>query len=265
MSGELESVEAVYSVAGSLVATSPHAAGPWDVSMQHGSAPAALIAWVAETIPTTQPMQVARLTLDLIRPVPVAPLTISSRVVRAGRKIQVCEIVLSADGVEVVRASALRVAECAGLHPGGLGVGAPGLAGPDDSPEPPNLGGMASSFLEGVSMRAVHGRFDRSGPGAVWYRADRPIIEGVATSPLMRAALTADFCNGTGSMLDVEHWVFPNGDLTLNLIRQPVGDWILLEADNWIGPSGIGLAAGRLSDIHGDFGRVTQTLVVTRR
>ena len=68
--------------------TSPSAAGPWDpYELQHGSPPAALVAWTAESISTAAPMQVARLTIDLMRPVPVAPLTFESEVVREELKI----------------------------------------------------------------------------------------------------------------------------------------------------------------------------------
>jgi hypothetical protein len=58
--------------------------------MQHGSAPAALAVWAAEAIPTAQPMSIARVTIDLMRPVPVAPLTLQTEILREGRKIQLC-------------------------------------------------------------------------------------------------------------------------------------------------------------------------------
>ena len=45
-------MQAIYRVDGKDVVTSPNAAGPWDSSMQHGSAPAALVTWAAEAIPT---------------------------------------------------------------------------------------------------------------------------------------------------------------------------------------------------------------------
>jgi hypothetical protein len=35
-------MDAIYRVDGNRVVTSPDAAGPWDIGMQHGSAPAAL-------------------------------------------------------------------------------------------------------------------------------------------------------------------------------------------------------------------------------
>ena len=100
---------AIYRVDGNSVVTSPDAAGPWDRRMQHGSAPASLVTWAAERIPTPVPMAIARVTIDLMRPVPVAPLTIATEILREGRKIQLCEIKLLADGVQVVGATVLKI------------------------------------------------------------------------------------------------------------------------------------------------------------
>ena len=58
-------MDAIYRVDGHRVVTSPNAAGPWDISMQHGSAPAALVVWAAEAIATPQPMQIAPLDVHL--------------------------------------------------------------------------------------------------------------------------------------------------------------------------------------------------------
>ena len=94
----------VYRVNGSIADTTSNAAGPWSPAMQHGGAPASLVAWAAERIPTREPMCVTRMTIDLLRPVPIAPLEIRSEVVREGRKIQLCAIQLLANGIEIGRA-----------------------------------------------------------------------------------------------------------------------------------------------------------------
>ena len=91
-------MDAIFRVDGNDVVTSPFAAGPWDPSMQHGSPPAALVVWAAERIATPVAMRIARVTVDLMRPVPVAPLTIESEVLREGRKIQLCAVRLLAEG-----------------------------------------------------------------------------------------------------------------------------------------------------------------------
>src|SRR5262249_17406534 len=87
----------VYRLDGATAIASDLSSGPWG-RMQHGSAPAALIAHVAEAMPSALPMRVARLTIDLMRPVPIAPLTIKTEVLRDGRKIRLLRIDLLAEG-----------------------------------------------------------------------------------------------------------------------------------------------------------------------
>src|ERR1700752_2953531 len=102
-------MEAIFRVDGANVVTSPHAAGPWDPNMQHGGAPASLVVWAAERMAMAVPMQIARVTIDLMRPVPVAPLTIETEVLREGRKIQLCAVRLRAGGVLTVGATVLKI------------------------------------------------------------------------------------------------------------------------------------------------------------
>src|ERR1700750_802328 len=102
-------MEAIYRVDGATVETSAFAGGPWDPKLQHGAAPSSLICWAVERLPSPVPMRVARLTVDLMRPVPVGPLTLDTQVLREGKKIQLASVRLLASGTEVVRATALRI------------------------------------------------------------------------------------------------------------------------------------------------------------
>lgn len=257
-------MEAVYRLEGDRAISGKSAGGPWDVNLQHGSAPSSLIASIAENIPTQSPMRIARLTVDLMRPVPVAPLGIKTEVVREGRKIQLCAIDLYAEGVLVVRGTVLKLRR-------------QNVSLPDDAPDEPvalpgpEAGRIASGkitenpFMACLSMSVVKGGFNIPGPGAVWFRVERPIVEGRVTSPAMRAVVAADFCNGTSSVLDFKAWTFINGDLTVSLARDPIGDWILLDAETWLGPDGGGLASARLADRHGYFGRAAQSVLIEPR
>jgi hypothetical protein len=258
-------MQAVYEVSGPRVETSASAGGPWDPNMQHGAAPAALVAWAAERLESETPMRVARLTLDLLRPVPVAPLEIRSEVVRQGRKIQVASVRLLARGVEVVRASVMKVRITnPSLESDLCNVGLDHPA-PEWSHEPTKGPRVSSPFLEGISARLASGTERKPGPTAMWFRAQQPIVQGESISPLMRAAIAADFCNGVSSSLDVTQWTFINGDLTLSLARMPVGEWILLDAETWLGSDGGGIAHARLGDTSGYFGRAAQSLLIERR
>lgn len=258
-------MEAIFNLAGRTAHTSKWAGGPWNPEQQHGSAPAALAAWTAEQMPTREPMRIARLTLDLLRPVPVAPLDIETEVLREGRKIQLVAVHLSAGGIEVVRATALKVRALEVELPPAAAIPPVTLRPPKETGFQNPLTNSSSPFVSGISMQEVKGAFRIPGPCAVWCRSDRPIIEGVETTPVMRAAIAADFCNGVSSVLDFAKWTFINGDLTVSLARMPVGDWILLDAESWLGPEGGGIAFGKLADTRGYFGSAIQSLVVDRR
>jgi hypothetical protein len=257
-------MDAIFRVDGNRVVTSSNAAGPWDPGMQHGSAPAALVMWAAEAIPTPLPMQIARVSIDLMRPVPVAPLTIETEVLREGRKIQLCAVRLRAGDTVVVGATVLKIKTQSLTLPSDVRELAVELPGPDQSRiEPANF--SSSPFVTGMSLRAAHGGFGVPGPGAIWYRVDRALVEGSPASQAMRAVVAADFCNGTSAALDFREWTFINADLTVSFARQPVGEWILLDAESWIGPAGGGLAMARLADERGYFGRAVQSLVIEKR
>ena len=255
----------VYRVDADIADTQPCAAGPWGAGLQHGGAPASLIAWVAERTPARGPMRVARITVDLLRPVPIARLEIRTQVVREGRKIQLLSVSLLHESVEVVRASVLKVREEALMLPQTAAEEKVTLPGPErGAPTEGVLGDNAAAFIKGLELRVVKGAFREPGPAAIWFRAHRPIIEGEPIAPLMRVATAADFCNGVSSVLDFRSWTFINADLTISLARMPVGEWILLDARSWL-DGGSGIAFAKLGDQRGYFGRAVQSLVIERR
>jgi hypothetical protein len=250
-------MEPIFRVDGNSVVTGPDAAGPWDPRMQHGSAPAALVVWAAETLPTPVPMQIARVTIDLMRP-------IETEILREGRKIQLSAVRLLANGVVVVAATVLKIKTQTLALPPEIAGQRLELPDPDQSiAEPANFAG--SPFTKCISMRAARGRFGMVGPAAIWFRVDQPLVAGSAVSQAMRAVVAADFSNGTSPALDFREWTFINADLTVSFSRQPIGEWILVDGESWIGPDGAGLAMSRLGDAQGYFGRAVQSLVIERR
>lgn len=260
-------VDAVFEMKDGVALATSHAAGPWDPSMQHGGAPAALIAHVVEAIPTAVPMQVVRMTIDLLRPVPVGRLTIRSEVIREGRKIQLCAVSLLTGEKECARASVLKIRSGDIPELGGMTEQKADVLSVAQSKPIIETLRRSGGFVSGLELRSAYGEFGLAsgkGPAACWFRSVRPIIAGETNSPLMRAAMTADFSNGVSSVLG-EGWTFLNGDLSINLTRMPVGEWILLDAETWVDPAGIGMAAGRLADERGYFGRCTQSLVIEKR
>ena len=258
-------MEAVYKVSGEHVETRPSAAGPWDATLQHGAAPAALIAWAAEALESDVPMRVSRLTIDLLRPVPVAPLELHSEIIRQGKKIQVTAVRLRCNGAEVARASILKVRlSSPALNENMCNVELD-VSAPEEARARTGGRTIDSPFLRGVASCDAVRRYGPAQSSATWFRVDQPIVEGHAVSPLMRAAVAADFCNGVSSKLSAKEWSFINADLTLTVARPAIGDWILLDAETWLGNDGGGSAMARLGDAKGYFGRAVQSVLIERR
>ena len=119
-------------------------------------------------------------------------------------------------------------------------------------------------YADLVENRSAAGRFF-NGPCAAWFRMNHPLIKGETPSPYQRVAVAADSGNGISAVLDFSKYMFVNCDLTINLFRRPVGEWICLEARSLIGGNGCGLAESGLYDERGMIGRATQSLAVRPR
>lgn len=258
-------MEALFHIDGNRATCGPAAAGPWNEHMQHGGAPASLAAWAVERLPTLAPMQVTRLTLDLMRPVPIGTLDIDARILRDGKKIQLCAVSLSAGGAEVVRATALKLRTADQPLPAGAAMP------PLDWPQPASGRRLApglritSPFVADLDIRVIKGEIGQPGPATAWFRVQRSLVAGHANSGLMQAAVVSDFSNGVAAAVDVRDWTFINGDVTLYLMRQPIGEWVLLDAQMWPSSEGRAVAFGRLADSQGYFGRATQSVLLERR
>lgn len=239
-----------------------YAAGPWHRELQHGGAPSALVAWAAEQVETAVPMRVARVTVDLVRPVPVATLYVETEVLRQGRKIQLVQVRVLAAGVEVTRGTVLRVRIVDAPLPAGATMPAIDVA-------PEDVANMGIHHLVGFGtnfdVRRVHGGFGPLGPGRVWFRQHRALLADEVLSPLTRAMAVADFSNGVGAALSFEEWTYVNADLSVSFARMPEGEWILSDAETWANDDGVGIATARLADRRGYFARAVQSLVLDPR
>ena len=254
--------DALFVADGDRFVPTVHARGPWDPGALHGGPPAALAARAVERVGSDAPMAVARLTVELLRPVPMRPLSLSTRTVRPGRKVQLVEATLRDGDVEVCRAVALRLRVLtAGGAAGDLPAAPPG---PHTGVAEIGHGEGEGFHRTGVEFRFVSGRFSAPGTATVWIRLRYPVVGGEAPSPLMRAVAAADFGNGVSAVLDWDRYSFINPDLTVYLHRQPVGEWICLAAGTRAEP-GRGLAHCMLFDERGAIGHSLQALLVDAR
>jgi acyl-coenzyme A thioesterase PaaI-like protein len=258
-------VSALFVRDGDLLVPTGHARGPWDPGQQHGGAPAALMVGAMEAL--APDFQLARLTVEFLGTVPLAPMRVTAEVWRPGRRMQlVRSTVTLEDGREVARASAvlLHRQQLDGL-PADT-AGAPLAKGPHDGTDERWWDEHSDEAFHrtGMEMRWVEGTWAQ-GPGTVWFRLRRPVVEGEPTSPAQRAAAAADFGNGVSQVLPWDEWLFINTDLTVQLHRPPEGEWVAIEARTIVQPGGTGLAVSVLYDERGPVGTGQQTLYVGPR
>jgi hypothetical protein len=240
--------------------------GPWDRRFQHGGPPAALLSRAVEQAGGVEPALSARLSCDILRPVPVAPHTIATRILRPGRNVELVEATLSdaGSGDELMRMTAWRLRLEPLDLPDGLGVPEPPppFPPPDGLPSRPQFWTEPVAYHAALDWRFAAGDFDSAGPATVWTRLRVALVDGEEPTPLQRLLVMADASSGVSHVLDWERWLFINVDLGIHLERVPEGEWMAMDSVTRPGPAGVGLAVGVLSDSRGRIGLSTQTLRV---
>lgn len=249
--------------------------GPWDPTACHGGPPAALLGGALEAaladfarddLGGEVAFFPARVTVELPRPVPLDELVVETRVRRPGKRICLAEGTLTGpDGKVCLSATLAAIRRQPFDRP------------LSDDPTPPDpkekgwgvklTGGIEDVMFarEGVEHRVVAGRFEDPGPATDWIRVAVPMVDERAPTPLERVLCAADFGNGVSKWFDMGEALFLNPDLTVNLHRLPVGEWVCIDAVTRIGPDGVGLAESLLFDEDGPLGRATQSLLVEAR
>ena len=247
---------------GRYVAT-PLTRGPWDPGAQHAGPPSALLGRAIEAYEPREDMVVARVGVDILRPVPVATFEVATRIRRPGRNVELVEASLQTDGVEVMRAAAWRIRRTD-----------PDARPTSPTPPPPGPATVApvateqwvgEGYLKAMDWRFVAGDFGQAGPAVAWLRMRHPLVAGEEPSPLTRVLVAADSGNGISGVLNFERFYAINTDLTVHLHRMPQGEWVCLDATTTVDHDGVGLAASRISDQESVIGHGLQSLFVGRR
>jgi hypothetical protein len=235
-------------------------AGPWSSEAQHGGPPAALL---GRSIEALAPGVVGRFTMELLGPVPVGALEVSASVVRPGRTVSLVHAELRDAARD--RAVATAAAWVFPRRDDGAGpVGPPPPHGPSDGTDRDRPAAWSRGYLDAVEWSWVSGGLDVPGPGVVWMRPPA-LVEGEAVSPLQRLLTCIDSASGASAMLDVREWAFLNTELTVHVLREPVGEWICLDAVTELGPGAVGIATCTAYDELGPVARSAQALLVQRR
>ncbi|UZD65720.1 MULTISPECIES: thioesterase family protein [Marinobacter] len=262
--------EALFQRDGDLYLPTPACGSPWSPGQLHGGPVVGLMAHAVEQASDNNDLHLSRLTVDLLRAVPNAPLTVTTRLVRGGKRLQILEASLFAGEAEVTRASALFLENRPVTVPD-QGQFQPTELEPPSWPVEASIaeaGGWQNRYspvgLHSTAKAVVIEGVDGSGQGVAWLKLPLPLVQGVETSPTVMAATLCDFGNGVGQLNLSSELGCINTDVTLYLHRSPVGEWLGLDARSRMQGTGVGLVETTLFDRQGPVGKILQAIITMK-
>lgn len=241
-------------------------AGPWRADHQHGGPPAALLAHLTEQHVNDGEV-VARVTVELLRGVPLAPLHTSAVRTSTSRRVHTITCELHAADTIVARSRALVLT--GGDIPAPEWQAPPHaltLPPPSATVKPPSWssGDGLRYHMHATEHRFETGGFAEPGPAHDWIRLTCPVVEGTEPTALERTLAAADFGSGVSSVYGpAANFGLINADLVVALYRPAEGEWISVETVTHVGPNGTGQGVAQLGDRGGRFGVGTQSLLGT--
>lgn len=198
----------------------------------------------------------SRYTVDLFQPAKMSPSTVTTEVVRQGRRICLIDASLHQDGNRVARAS------CIFLLPTASPSGA--VWSPREHPEAPPDEIVPHSdeprvpfFTSDTPWSQSFAEHQNAGRKQTW-QTGLPVVEGEAGSPFQSVASIAD---ATSMVVNwgTEGVQFINTDITLALARPPVGHEIGLSATDRVEHDGISVGTAEVFDRAGPLGTAMVT------
>jgi hypothetical protein len=208
--------------------------------------------------------QLARLTVEFLRAVPIDRCAVAREPLRTGRKALGYDATLTAGGRPCARARALFIRRADIPIPPDRAVPA---APADPFAWPTHEFGFFPDpigYHTAMDVRFGPGPFP-AGTGAAWLRLRGRLVAGEDPTPAQRVAIAADAINGVGFALDFARYTFINADLTIYLHREPTPPWVQLHSTHLSQPHGRGLVDAVLFDPHGPIGRALEAQVLERR
>ena len=255
--------EAFYQREGDVFVATEMTRGPWDDEFQHGGPPAALLAQVIQNLGANHDeYRVTRMTVELLKPVPIAPVRVELGSV-TGRSVQRVEATLAVEGTTVMVARALRIRR--------KKVQVPNVPAPAPWPEPDTLQDFVFPFFRNdvgyhraVQLKVARGVWGET-PVGIWAKPRIPLVAGELTTPLENLIILADAQSGMGIPLDPAHYTFLNPDLTVYIERTPDTGWLGFDIRSTANTDGAGLSQSAVRDARGLVARTAQSLIVAKR
>jgi hypothetical protein len=249
-----DDVAALFVRDGQHLLPTAYSVGPWRPDALHGSAVAALFGALLDEEGVT----VARVTMDLLGAVRLKPLRVTMADGAGGRRVRRRTATLHDGERDVAQATALYMA--------GTSIELPETALTEVRPPPPgplSLLPESRAGWPGFESRSLEIFTDRERRDAMygWFRLLVPALPDGSVTGLQSTLAAADYTSGgTVLVLSMKRWAFMSTDLTVNLLRPMVGDWVGLTAGpSTVATTGVGVASSVLHDEEGVLGRCAQT------
>jgi acyl-coenzyme A thioesterase PaaI-like protein len=239
--------------------------GPWATGVMHGGAICGLLGWAVESALQRPDLVCTRLTVEILSGIPIESFEVTATIVKGGKRTAVVESQLMHHGRMLARASSQwllpnddAVPPMAEVPPRPTLKADPGAHPDMEYPRP----GFNADATE---QRIITGSTEEPGPGLIWLQLSHPLVEGETTTPFAHIATLSDLgaavgwdtspdFRGDGSAAS-----FINTDVTLQLLRRPVGNWALFESGTVQAGNGLACCRSTLHDDAGLLGWVLQS------
>lgn len=234
------------------------AQGAWNEHEQHMAPATGIICAELDRFMPRQDMRIGRISLDILGLIPAGEFSVTTKVIRPGKTIELIESEMKAQGKSCIVARTWRMITQNTHDIKGL-EDAHGSA-PEHAPVWEGIRQWPGGYIQSIEARS-HQR--RAGKGIVWLRTQHDMVENEPTSDFVRLMGMVDTANGIVPRQETPFsWGFPNLDLQIHMHRLPQGQWLGLETMQQYGDDGIGLTSSVLHDLSGPFGRSEQILTL---
>jgi hypothetical protein len=255
------------------------AQGYWQKNTLSGSAAASLLGFVIERAFCAPDWVPVRLSIDMVRMPPAAPLTVVTQVLHQSGRLRLVEARLIADGQVQTRAVCQIVRHA--TQPDNPVWQSPAWPAPHPDTLPPqshwrwDMRPIPATDPRFQRDSLPLGRADQGNPPVLgqlaapsarqaWLKMDMEIVAGHPLSRFGMLITTADFASPLthSSEFGID---FVNTDFTIHLHRLPQGEWLGYELVGHSSAQGIAVGQAAIHDLQGPLGVIVVSAIANSR
>lgn len=238
-----------------------HAQGAWNEHEQHMAPASGIIAVELENFQPRADVRIGRISYDIFGLIAAGEFSITTRVIRPGKTIELLESDMQANGKTCIVARAWRM--CTQDSTDIAALEDRPVSHPDTLTNWDGIRHWPGGYIKSIEAKVDNNH--RAGKGIVWLNNAKTMVENQPASDFVHLMGMVDTANGVAPRQGADIvWGFPNLDLQIHLHRFPKGRWLGLETVQQYGSDGIGLTSSVLHDVQGPFGRSEQILTLRK-